>query len=87
MKKGVTATGFEFEIEDEVLDDYELLEVLTDIDSGDLTVVPKMVEMLLGSEQKKKLKEHVRSIAGRVSTKAMMDEVALILSSNSDLKN
>ena len=85
MKSGITATGFEFEIEDEVLDDYELLEILTDIDAGDLTVVPKMVDMLLGNEQKKKLKEHVRATTGRVSTKAMMDEIALILSSNNEL--
>ena len=87
MIKGKTATGFEFEIEDEVMDDYELLEILTEVDSGDLTLVPKMVDLLLGKEQKNKLKEHVRATKGRVSTKAMMDEVALILSARNELKN
>lgn len=87
MKKGITESGFEFEIEDEVLDDYELLEVLTEVDAGDLTVVPKMVDLLLGKEQKTKLKEHVRATKGRVSTQAMMDEISAILSSNGELKN
>ena len=87
MISGKTTTGFEFEIEDDVMDDYELLEILTKVDSGDLTLVPKMVDLLLGNEQKARLKEHVRATVGRVSTKAMMDEIALILSAKNELKN
>lgn len=87
MVKGTTATGFGFEIAEEALDDYELLEILIEVDSGDLRLVPKMVDILLGKEQKDKLKEHVRATVGRVSTKAMMDEVALILSAKNELKN
>ena len=87
MIKGITKSGFAFEIEDDVLDDYELLEIITNVDSGDLRLVPKMVDKLLGEEQRERLKEHVRTNTGRVSTKALMDEVALILGSSNELKN
>lgn len=87
MIRGRTNTGFEFEIEDDALDNYELLEVITSVDKGDLSAVPKMVDMLLGPRQKEKLKEHVRSAEGRVSATAMMDEVTSILSAKNELKN
>ena len=35
MFTGKTSSGFEFSLQDEVLDDYELLETLQDIDDGD----------------------------------------------------
>lgn len=35
MVKGITESGFEFELDEEILDDYELLESLCDIDNGD----------------------------------------------------
>ena len=35
MFTGKTRSGFEFSLQDEVLDDYELLETLQDIDDGD----------------------------------------------------
>lgn len=87
MIKGITTTGFAFEVEDEALDNYELLETLTCIDKGDLTVIPEMLDILLGKEQTAQLKEHVRQQVGRISTKAMMNEVALILGSGNKLKN
>ena len=87
MIKGTTETGFEFEIEDEILDDYELIEVLVDVDGGDMSLVPKMIDMLLGTDQKNKLKEHVRNTAGKVSAKAMMEEIAAIFKAKSELKN
>ena len=87
MRKGKTKTGFEFELDDEVLDDYELLEVLHKVDQGEYGYVPEMVDRLLGEKQKEALKEHVRSTNGKVSAKAMMDEVALIFEANEELKN
>lgn len=75
MLKGKTQSGFEFKIEDQTLDDYELLEMLTEIDDGNGVLVPKMVERLLGKEQKTALKDHLRNKEGRVSTQGMMTEV------------
>lgn len=75
MIKGKTLTGFAFEIEDEARDDMEMLENLTAISKGDLTVLPETLVMLLGEEQKKKLYDHCRGESGRVSSKKVMSEV------------
>lgn len=75
MIKGKTLTGFAFEIEDEARDDMEMLENLTAISKGDLTVLPETLVMLLGEEQKKKLYDHCRGETGRVSSKKVMSEV------------
>ena len=87
MIKGKTSTGFEFELEDEVLDDYELLENLQKTDDGDTRCIIKVVDSLLGEEQKKRLKDHVRSEKGRVSAKRLVDEVTEIFKSCNTGKN
>lgn len=87
MKTGKTSTGFEFKIEDDVLDDYELLEVISEVDRGDYGKVTEMVEMLLGTEQKEKLKEHVRNENGKVSAAKIMDEVKDIFEASNEIKN
>lgn len=75
---GLTGSGFQFELDDELLDDYELLELLSDIDNGDYQKTTRMVNMLLGDDQVKRLKDHLRNEKGRVSSKAMMEEVGKI---------
>ena len=75
MIAGKTTSGFEFTIEDSALDDWELLEVLADIDDGKTQKIGSAVKMLLGSEQAEALKEHCRNEEGRVPTSAMMKEI------------
>lgn len=87
MHKGVTSSGFEFELEDEVLDDYELLEILHKIDNGDNGLIVDMVDKLLGEDQKNKLKEHLRNKNGRVSASLLLKEVMEIFKSNNEGKN
>lgn len=87
MHKGVTSSGFEFELADEALDDYELLEILHKIDNGDNGLIVDMVDKLLGENQKEKLKEHVRAENGRVSAKLLLGEVMEIFKSNDAGKN
>lgn len=87
MIKGQTESGFVFEIEEEVLDDYELLEALCQIDEGDASKTIKMVDMLLGKEQKEKLKEHVRAGGKRVSAKKLIAEVMGIFNAVNEGKN
>lgn len=87
MFTGKTSTGFEFSLQDEVLDDYELLETLQDIDGGDYGKTTKMVTMLLGQAQKDALKDHVRSENGRVSAQKMLAEVMEIFESKNKSKN
>lgn len=87
MITGKTQSGFEFAVPDDAMDDYELLETLVGIDKGDFTLITDMTNMLLGEEQKNKLKEHIRSDKGKVSVAAMLNEVMEIFKASSAGKN
>ena len=84
--KGKTSTGFEFDIEDERLDDMELVDIMAEIDENPL-LMPKLCKMLLGEEQKKRLYDHLRSEDGRVPIEATTNAIQEILNSPGDLKN
>ena len=84
--KGKTSTGFEFDIEDERLDDMELVDIMAEIDENPL-LMPKLCKMLLGEEQKKRLYDHLRSEDGGVPIEATTNAIQEIFSSPGDLKN
>ena len=86
MIKGKTETGFEFKIEDEVLNDYELLELFAEVDENPL-LVPKLVKIILGKEQKNKLIEHVRGENGKAAVDKIAMELQNILTSGAETKN
>lgn len=86
MVKGKTESGFEFEITEEVLDDYELLEALHKADKGDVGYFTEAIDKLLG-EQVADLKRHVKETHGRVSMNAMFEEVMQIFNSSDEIKN
>ena len=83
MIKGTTKSGFDYTVQEEALDDYELLEELREIDKGNTSLVVDAIEKIIGPEQK----EHVRDEAGRVSIKRMFDEIGEILRGNQEGKN
>ena len=84
--KGKTSTGFEFDIEDERLDDMELVDIMAEIDENPL-LMPKLCKMLVGDEQKKRLYDHLRSEDGRVPIEATTNAIQEIFNSPGDLKN
>ena len=84
--KGKTSTGFEFDIEDERLDDMELVDIMAEIDENPL-LMPNLCKMLLGEEQKKRLYDHLRSEDGRVPIEATTNAIQEIFNSPGDLKN
>ena len=84
--KGKTSTGFEFDIEDERLDDMELVDIMAEIDENPL-LMPKLCKMLLGEEQKKRLYDQLRSEDGRVPIEATTNAIQEIFDSPGDLKN
>lgn len=86
MISGTTESGFEFSLDSEALDDYELLEYLCDIDNGDVSKITVAANALLGNAQMKKLKEHLRNEKGRVSAKKMIEEITQIFQ-RSSVKN
>lgn len=77
--QGKTESGFEYEVDKEVFDDYEFLLVLAEVDDGKKGKIAEVVRRLLGEEQEKKLMEHVRNDKGRVSFSKMMKEVKDII--------
>ena len=80
MLKGKTKSGFKFEVSDTALNNYELLEVISEVDSNPV-LIPKVVNMLLGNEQKAALIEHLRSEDGVVPVDAMSAELIEIFQS------
>lgn len=85
MIKGKTKSGFAYQIPEENLNNYELVEYIEDLEENPLVVV-KIVNMLLGKEQATKLKEHVRNAAGLVPVEKMSDELAEIFRKEAEIK-
>ena len=65
MLKGTTKSGFPYEVSDEAMNDFELLEILAEVDKNPL-LLPRLVNMLLGEEQKKAFLDHLRTDKGNV---------------------
>lgn len=87
MVKGTTGTGFDFEIDETLLDDWAILEQLSEMEDGNLLYAPKFVKSVLGKEQGKALIEHCKEENGRIPTKKVMDEVLDILGKIKEGKN
>lgn len=85
MLKGKTSSGFQFQIAEGALDNYELVEALADIETDPLSVT-KVVTLLLGKEQKEKLKDHVRNDEGVVTTTALMKEIEEVFKAQNKVK-
>lgn len=85
MAKGKTETGFKFEVKDNLVEDYELIEMIAEVDENPL-VTPKLLNKLLGKEQVKALKDHIREEDGTVNVYKMLAEVKAIFDSLSESK-
>lgn len=87
MIEGKLKSGFEYKIEDHVLDNMELLDAIAEVDQNPM-VLSKVLKMLLGDDQRKKLYDHLRDPKnGNVPIVAVSDAVAEIFSGSGQLKN
>ena len=86
MITGKTRSGFEYTIADNIGDDYELLELMSDVRSGDTLAIFALINKVLGKEQHQALKEHCR-VDGVVSTAKMNEEIVDIFAASKDVKN
>ena len=77
--EGTTSSGFHFKILKDTLDNYEFLEDLAVIDSGNVGILPNVIRNFLGSGQTNGLKNHLRKETGRVSVKEMVNEFMEIM--------
>ena len=87
MIKGKTSSGFEFEISEDVANDYELVENLGELEDNPL-ILGKVVNQILGKEQTARLKDHVRNEKGIVPTDKITQEIIEIFkNSGEETKN
>lgn len=95
MKTGTTSTGFAFKFDERNADDMRMVELIAlgDDDTASefqkLAASSKILEMLLGKEQKAALYEHIgKSNDGRVPLADLMKAMAEIMNAGGDsLKN
>nr|DAT40772.1 MAG TPA: hypothetical protein [Caudoviricetes sp.] len=84
MLKGKTKTGFEYEFDENLFKDYELVELLAEVDDNPL-VLPQIFKKLIG-DRVKNLKDHVRDENGVVDIEKMVAEFEDIISTQATLK-
>lgn len=80
MVKGKTESGFEFELEESVIDNMELVDALSESEEEDPLAVSKVCLLLLGKEQRKKLYDCLRTKEGRVPIKEVSKNIIEIFS-------
>lgn len=85
MIRGTTKSGFEFVILDDVLNDWELLELLDELEEKPNYIV-RVAKKLLGTELYSNLKTHCTRDK-KVLLNLMTEEVTEILNSNQETKN
>ena len=78
MLKGKTKSGFEFEIDEKVADDMELLEAIAEAETQTYKF-PQVLEKILGAAQKKKLYDHLRTKKGNVPIEKAINEFIEIM--------
>lgn len=84
--RGTTESGFEFEVKEEALNDWELVEYMDDMEENPQHII-RVAKKLLGKEQYEQMKEHCREENGIVNFRNMTAEIIDILHSNSKTKN
>lgn len=87
--KGKTKTGFEIEMKDSALDNWELVELWGEADKGNATALISAMKTLLGEDGYHAFKEHVRSLSndGVVHATKMREELSSFMSSIKNGKN
>lgn len=86
MAKKKTKSGFSYEIDEKALNNFELLEMLGDLEDNPL-LLPKVIKIVLGEKQKKALYDHVRDEDGRVPTEKIEIELVEIFNGGQKIKN
>lgn len=79
MIRGTTSTGFEFTADNEQMNNAEFLEDYVAMMDGNTGAVFRIVERVLGKEQKKELYDHIRDERGNVPVEKLNVELGEIL--------
>lgn len=82
-----TNSGFEIELDENVLGDQELIDALVGLEDGEFLNMSRVVLRLLGKDGRKKLYDHLRTPDGRVPAEAVAAAVGELLNSFAAGKN
>lgn len=78
LKHIITDTGFEVDLDIELLDDMELFDLIIEIDGGEFKNIPKFLRKILSEKDIKRLYDHVRLEGGRVPASKVALEIGNI---------
>ena len=78
--------GFEIEVKDGILDDWDFLEMLNEIDEGQGGKIVTVAKMMLGEDGVGKLKEHCKT-DGKVPVEKMVTALTQLFESLGEAKN
>ena len=85
---GITKQGFHYSVDDTVGDDWELIEILSEMNNDEYLSVVPFAKKLLGNAQYERLKNFCRDKkTGRVLTSKMQENIMDIFNSNKKVKN
>ena len=87
MIRGTTESGFEFELDDNALDDWKLMKGLRKIDKGEAQYIVDVAERLLGEEQCERLEDFIEEKFGKAPGLLMGTEIASIIAATNEGKN
>ena len=85
--KIVLSDGYEVIIDSELLDDWDFLETLREIDKGNAGLIVDIMPMMLGDKQFANLKKHLRNENGRLKATDMVNVLYEILNASNETKN
>lgn len=86
MFTGKTESGFAYCIPEKRIQNMELLDALTELETNG-AALPKVVNLLLDANAKQKLYDHVRDEDGTVPVKAVSTEIYDIFENGRQTKN
>lgn len=84
--KGKLKNGFNFELDPDLLNDYELLEMISEGQTNPL-VIPKLITKVLGEKQKNNLISYLKKKTGKVTIEDMGLALTEIFTKSKPLKN
>lgn len=82
MIKGTTKSGFEFEVDEKMVTNIQVLEALADIEDENIIALPRLIKLMFSKEDKKRLYAHCNN-----DTETVIKEVFEIFGYSGETKN